>query len=256
MKSVYTTIPAVLCEYAVVNRKISHLKLYVYLKHISSGHIRFESRLYAVWATDLQVSTRTVTNGIEWLKKNKWITVNNKSCSLRIIGYGQLCRKLKLNNSKAVKYDEDDFSKFRGFCCGAIITYYMRRKIFSDRKSKWPGPQMDGSSTSHSRGPKGYYNLPVRYLSKCLGVSAATANKYKLAAIEAGYIIIKRNIKALCDNSGKKITKENFVCFAAYDSSLCGRLRQGKKYLKAIQADFIHSGIQMKSKRNKHGEKK
>jgi len=256
MKPVYTTIPVSLCEYAVVNRKVNYLKLYVYLKYISSGHIRFDNRLYQVWATDLQVSTKTVINGIEWLKKNKWITVNSKRSGLRIISYSQLCKKLKLNNSKAVKYDENDFIKFRGFCCGAVITYYMRRKIFSDRKSKWPGPQMDGSRMSHSRGPKGYYNLPVRYLSKCLGVSAATANKYKLAAIEARYIIIKRNIKSLCDNGGKKITKDIFACFADYDNSLSGRLRQGKKYLKVIQADFIHSGIQMKSKRSKHGEKK
>jgi hypothetical protein len=256
MRSVYTTIPVALCEYAVVNRKVNYLKLYVYLKHISSGHIRFHSCLYEVWATDLKISAKTVKKYIDWLIVNKWITVNSKRGSYRIISYKQLCKKLKLKNRKAVKYDENNFIKFRGFCCGAVITYYMRKKNFSDRKRKWPEPQMDGFSMSHSRDPKGFYNLPIRYLCKCLGVSVSTANKYKQAAVEAGYLIIKRNIKALCDDKGKKISKENFSCVVAFENEIAGQLRQGKKHLKIVQADFIHSGIQLKAKRRKYSEKK
>lgn len=43
MEKAYTTIPIGVIEEAIVGRKLNHLKVYIYLKCISSGHLRINS---------------------------------------------------------------------------------------------------------------------------------------------------------------------------------------------------------------------
>ena len=94
MKATYTSIPVDLCQYALINNRVNHLKLFLYLKTTSSGHISMKNyNLYSAWASDLELSERTIRNLFKWLIKNKWLTVNSKRVSYRIISYKQLNRK-------------------------------------------------------------------------------------------------------------------------------------------------------------------
>ncbi|MBT0572676.1 hypothetical protein PG294_09445 [Riemerella anatipestifer] len=215
MKPIYTTIPVDLCEYALVSRKINHLLLFVYLKHISSGHVRFDTSLYKYWATDLGVSEKTIRSCIKWLIKKKWITVNNKRNTLRIISYGQLKRKLRLKGKSAIIYEPDDFSGFSKFCCGVAVTKIFRLIRWMNRKRSVS--KMAYTSTSRSKSSKGFQPIPLKRLAKSLKVSNSTANNYKKKAKEAGFIETKRQVTTLTDTNDDKILKENLYVF----NSLC-----------------------------------
>lgn len=256
MKPIYTTIPVELCGYALKNKKVNHLLVYVYLKHIASGHIIRDSSKYEVYASDLGISSRTIRSCINWMVKNKWITVNNKKNGLRIISYKQLCGILGVNYITAVKYDVDHFNGFKGFCAASIMTYYLKRKAWSDRKQKWSGSKMGDSSMSHSKCPKGFYTLPIRYFAICMGISNSTANNYKQAAVKSKYVVTKRNVITMKDDDGNKIGIDKLIAFSYVDDITFGRIRKGMKYLKKVESDYIRSSIYMTSKRRKNGEKR
>ena len=50
MKPICTTIPVMLIKYALVNRKVNHLMLFVYFKHIASGHIKYNNENIKAWS--------------------------------------------------------------------------------------------------------------------------------------------------------------------------------------------------------------
>lgn len=254
MKPIYTTIPVGLCEYALKNRKVNHLKLYVYLKHISDGHIPHDPSLYECWATDIECSKRWIYEGLDWLIKNKWITVNSKRKSLRIISYQQLCKRLCIIAEIAAVYEPEEFTYLTNFCAAVVISYNCKRKAWLDKKRR-PVSKMGDASTSRNFCSKGYYTLPIRYLSKCLGVSDATANNYKQKAVKAGLIEVKKQVVIQTDVEGNKLSKDKILVYKEVDASNSGRLRIGSKYLKMVEADQIKPYILLKRKRYDFDEK-
>ncbi|MBC5835057.1 hypothetical protein G6N05_11970 [Flavobacterium sp. F372] len=251
MKPIYTTIPVKLCEYSLVNRITTHLMTFAYLKHISSGHVRFDTSLYKVWASDMDVSERTVRNSVNWLIKNKWITVNSKKKSLRIISYLQLCKKLNLCRKLATIFEPEDFSKFQNFCCAVVFTYYLKKKEWSDKKRRSVSI-MEDTSMNRNFYLKDFKTLPIRYLAKCLGVSISTANNYKKNGIQANLLTVKRQVITMTDKEGVKLSKDLISTFKYEDKNITGRLRTGKKYLKRVESDLIKTEIIFKRKVYKH----
>lgn len=254
MKPVYTTLPVELCRYALINRKSNHLLVFIYLKHITNGHISNDTSLYQEWAIDLRLNKRTISNCINWLIKNKWITVNGKKQSLKIIGYAKLFKKLKFQSLSAVRYEPDNFLDFTDFCCAAVIIYYIQKKRFIDKKRR-SGSKMEDSNMNRNSYPKGYSELPVSYLAKCLGVSNSTANNYKKRAEKAGFITIKRQFYTLINNNGEKITRNNYYVYQYQNKEIAGRYRQGRKYLKIVAPDLILIGFSTMRKHFKLKEK-
>lgn len=250
MKPIYHTIPVGLCAYALMSRKINHLKLYVYFKHIASGHLRYDTSLCKHWASDLDMNERTVRNCMKWMIKKKWITVNSKKESIRIIGFQQLKLKLKIKSDAAVVFEQEDFSEFFSFCCAAVITYYIRLKSFKSR-AKQSGSKMVGSRKNCSSAQKGFYTLPVLYLAKCLKVSKSTANNYKIKAVNSKFIEVKRQVTTIKDEEGNKISKNEILTFQS-NSENVGIFRLGRKYLKKVEADLIKSELKLKRKRSKY----
>lgn len=255
MKPIYSTIPVLLCKYALINRMPNHLKLFVYLKYISGGHIRYNNCLIRSWATDLDLNEKTVRKLVKDLIKQEWITVNTNRGSLRAISYNQLCLKLKVNPKSAAVYEPDDFKNFKSFCCAVVITYYLKVKYWNEKLRLSESKKVDSSMSNHSSHLKGYKTLPVRYFSKCLGVSDTTANNFKKLAKEGGYIEVKRQVINMTKKDGKKIEKSMLGVIVKSDLDLAPRIRIGKKYIKKVDADLIKSFVKIKRKRNKYREK-
>ena len=93
MEKAYTTIPIGVIERAIVGRKLNHLKIYIYLKCISSGHLHINLESKKVWAKEIGITTKTLENCLQWLLKNRWLSLNSKRSSLRVVSYKQLKRK-------------------------------------------------------------------------------------------------------------------------------------------------------------------
>ncbi|WP_029209567.1 hypothetical protein [Aquimarina agarilytica] len=249
MKPIYTTIPIMLCKYALVNRRVNHLALYIYLKHNSSGYIQYSGEAYKKWAEDLKMSERWTRDAIKWLIEKGWITVNNKRKSYRITSYKNLHKKLNLVTKSAVIYELNNFISLREFCCAALITYYMKVKRFSEKKRRSVS-KIGDANTNHYFYPKGFYAIPISYIAKCLGVSNSTANKYKKCAEKSGLLEVRNTSKYFIDNIKADITYKDISFIKKTFPYLAGRLRLNKnKHVVVVETDIIRSVIIGKKKR-------
>jgi hypothetical protein len=181
-------VPVSLLIYSLQYKKISPLKLFLYLKQISSGHFHLCKESIEQVCTGLKwKSTKTFSNNIHWLVKHRWITVNNKTQSYRTISYRQLQKLLKLKIRTGVIMEREDFTYFRPFIYASVITWSMKRKKRTDKKSE----RKEGRSSKSFHPPKPY-TLPNRYLAKILQLDSSTISRYKSHAAEAGYLIIHK----------------------------------------------------------------
>jgi hypothetical protein len=244
-----------LIQYALINRKVNHLMLWIYFKHIASGHLVYSSQNLKAWAVDINMSERWVKEAVKWLIKKGWVTVNTKKETYRVISYKQLCNKLKIRSTSAVIYEPDDFSEFKNYCCAVVITYYLKLKILTDKKNQSVS-NLDDSSMSWHFYSKGFHAMPTSYIAKCLDLSNSTANNYKKCAISTGKLQVKKHLRPIIDSLGKKLGKEHLNSYKATFPNMAGRVRTDGKYLKIVDSDLMKSEIKTKRKRYKHNEKK
>lgn len=247
MKKIYTSIPVDLCQYCICNRKINHLKVYLYLKFTSSGHVKYLNNHLDIAkniAEYLQLNQKTVKSCLNWLILNGWITTYSNIKSLRIVSYSNLRGVIGIKTSRAVIYENETFKDLRNFCCAVLVIYYRNYKRWCDRRSVLK----KGDARLHTnRKPKGYYPLPCLYLAKCLNVSKKTAFKYKKEAMKYGHIEVKKKFTPVIIN-GVQLTNEHRDSLKFISDINLGRVRKGKKYLKYIDADLIKSNLYMKRK--------
>ncbi|KGL61916.1 hypothetical protein [Polaribacter sp. Hel1_85] len=250
MVNYYTTIPAELCEYALINRKVNHTKLYLLLKLKSSGHIKYELDVFECakdWADELQLNYKTVLNCFKWLIREKWITINSISKAIHIKGYPKLFTKLNFKSKTAIIYEPESFSDFKAFCCAVVIIFYRNRKRYFQKQSV---ANMERATTNCKTYPKGFYTISCNYLAECLGVSKKTAYNYKNEAHKIGFITKKKNLVFITNDKGERLTNAHFHSYKFYKGrSIARRIRRGKKYLKIVEADLIKSNIHLKKKR-------
>jgi hypothetical protein len=260
-KKFYTTLPVGICIYALRNGKANQIKLYIYLKSISSGHIKYDNTIYDYckeWAKDLNCHPKSIKSRIDWLIKKNWITINSKSKSIRLVSYKQICFKNKIDTKRAAIYEPNHYNDFKAFCIGVVMMHFRNRKKWNDRRSV-SNKTNDASKNRHAFSKK-FYPMPNLYLAKCLGVSKTTAFKFKKEAIKHGYIIRKKQ-KGFIYSGENRLRKEAMEMYAF---GLClddmedkaRRLRKGKKYLKIIESDLISTdSIVLKTKRLTYDEK-
>jgi len=251
MKPICTSIPVMLIKYALVNRKVNHLMLFIYFKYIASGHIKYNNDNIKAWATDINMSERWVKDALKWMIRNKWITVNRKKKCYRIISYKQLCNKLKISSISATIYEPDDFSGFKDFCCAVVITYFLKLKNYTDKKKSQSVSSLTDTSSSWYFYSKGFCAMPITYLAKCLGVSDSTANKYKKCAVKSKLLEVRKHFRVLIDKKGNKIAVEHLPFIKATHPNIAGRLRTNGKYISIVEADIMKSEVYTKRKRYK-----
>lgn len=245
MEKAYTTIPIGLIQFAVTRRKLNHLKIYIFLKCISSSHLSVKDDSYKVWAKEIGINVKTFKSCLDWMLKKRWLSFNSKRQSLRVVSYVQLKRQYKLNSQTSLKFDRDNFKDFRGLCAAALIGFYRNSKKFTDKKNKVSGV-INGIPSMNTSYPKNYYDLPVRYFAECLGVSVTTAENLKKEALKYGFISVKKNYYYAEDFKGKKIPTE----FIKYNVE---KLDKGHYFISARGilikgADLIKINIHLKRK--------
>ena len=132
-------------------------------------------------------------------------------------------------------------------CCGVVLTFYLNRKRYFNRRSV----NIKGFANSTNRRKySGFYPMPNEYLAQCLGVSITTAYRYKTEAERGNFIETKSNFSHVLNADNEKITSDNYFAFILNNQTfgLPNTIRKGKKYLKEVEADLIHSNITLKKK--------
>lgn len=247
----YTTIPAHLCQYAVLSRKVNELKLYIYLKLNSNGFVGIDDKAHDKWAEDIGVNKKTITKCLEWLIKRKWITVNSKRNSLKICGYAKIKSLLNIDRTTYAIFEPtsiNDYQIFRAFCCGVIMKYNLGKKKYFDKQRS---AVKNGTSTLNRLCKKGFYPMPNNYLAKCLEVSLSTAFRIKNEAEKFGFIETKSSRDTVDDDYGNPLPVQSIhvikTVFA--QDGLPNTLRRGKKRLLTVVSDLIRCSVITKRRR-------
>jgi len=230
----------------------------------------YDEKSYKEWSKEIGISYKTIKSSIEWLIKNKWITVNGKRKASHIISYKALERKLGLNFKSGILFEPNnqiDYGYFKAFCCASVICYYLNKKRYFDRQSVI----IKGVTNTNCKRTSGFYPMANGYLANCLGVSLATAFRFKKEAEDAGFIETKAGFSYLLneekkkdvykerrEKSKKRKTKntEGRIEVEHYETAkqvlnmygLSERLRRGKKYLRWVESDLIHCVLRTKKK--------
>jgi hypothetical protein len=136
----YIFVPIELCKFALVDRKVKQVALWLTLKHYTSGHFQLTSDLISLVCGQVGYkSKRTFQNHLDWLIYKKWITVNGKSGSHRLIGISQLSKMYKYKSAVSAKIYKADIKTISGFFSAAAITYCIqkiKKKIRGNRIGK------------------------------------------------------------------------------------------------------------------------
>jgi hypothetical protein len=217
-------LPITLISYSLSHKIVNQLRLYLYLKIISSGHFKItKDTVSHICKTLDYYSDKTFFKNLNWLVLNRWITFNPNSGNCRVISFTRLCYKLKIRTRTGVKFDILDFKYFRPFLYAAIIAWGIRYRAWCQRAraERQPGRKKGRSIVGMS--------LPNRYLAKILDLDHSTISRYKSSASAAGYITSSH----CYEDTGlspkflypmQKYLPEEAHLFVTHDGTLCRQL--------------------------------
>lgn len=232
------TVPIHILIFALKEKKVNQLKLYLFLKTISSGHILLSDEAIRYVCDSLKwKDKRTFKNNIEWLLNNHWTALNNKTQSLRIASFEQVFKKTKGNIYTAARMEMKDFKTFRPFIYAAIITWGIKQIARKHRK-----PERNKGNSNKSRFQDDLHILPNEYSAKLFKLDSSTASRYKNAAADAEYL----NVYHRFINLNRK-PKDLANLKLYFDNDIANSLVIHKGQIHEQQADAIYSSIQLVS---------
>jgi len=183
-------IPIELLVYALSKRKVSQVRLFLYLKSQSTGYLPWTKQVKERVQKDLDIKdVRTIDRNLQWLLKNKWITSNTKRKSIRVVSYLVLAKKLQFRSATGAIFSTIYFINFRPFIYAAVVTYYLQYKHRLAKQSE----RKKGRSTTNCS----YRDMPAEYLAAVLHLGKSTIVRYRQKAWDAGFIKMKHRHKPL-----------------------------------------------------------
>ena len=190
----YMNIPVQLIRITLEQKIKNTVKLYLYLKWITSGHFILNGHVIKSICNNLGYKTpKTFYKHLNLLLKWKWITINSSKERYRIISYKQLAKKLSFRAYMGVIFEPVDFSKLNAFMYGAIISYFVKYRRRADSLSRSKG----SGRSSNRNGSSSYNSLPCKYLAGVLNISQSTASEYKQLAHKHGFITVVKKYETL-----------------------------------------------------------
>jgi len=232
------TVPIQILIHALQEKKVNQLKLYLFLKAISSGHIRLTDEVQAKVCESIEwKDIRTFKTNLEWLLSNHWAAFNSKTDSLRIVSFEKVFKKIKGNIYTAARMEMKDFKTFRPFIYAAIITWGIkqvaREHIKSERKK---------GSSSKDRLKADLHILPNEYSAKLFKLDSSTASRYKNAAADADYLNVYHRFISL---NRKPKDLANLKLY--FNEDIANSLVVHKGVIQEQIADEIYSSIKLVS---------
>lgn len=240
-----TSIPVSLCEYVLTHRKINQFKVYLHLKLHSNGYVNSDISMQKL-GEETGINPKTAKRCLEWLIKNKWVTINGKKEVYHIIGYKELAKKLGIKIVSGYLCEINNYKDMKALFCAVVVTQYLNRKRYFDKRQSGC---IKGRPITNCKRNK-YYPMPNSYLAKSIGVSVTTAYRYIQEAEKAGYIETKSNYRVLETEQGDKIKLENYhvILTGILNEGRPNRLKKKKNYLAWEEPTLIRSYIGFKKK--------
>lgn len=221
MQSQDTIIPVEICQYALSNKKVRPLQVFVWLKMNCSGKIKITQEVLENMAKDFGLkSVKTVKSATQKLIDQRWITRSKRSGFHFIKGFEAIREMEGFTARTGAEFYSSDIKNFKGFLVAAIITNLIsvqkRRLWVTERKKR-------GSMTVIHKPPL-FYPIANEALSKILGVSVSTAWEWKKLAKRQRFIRIHKEYREI------KIEPEFHFKYKKYSESKNTVIRNGKVY--------------------------
>lgn len=193
----YLGIPIVLCHLVIRKKFFRPFQIWLYLKGRCSGRIKITSKELKIIAQDLRVTPRTVKNNLKILKTKNWLGEDpNYRYYFFIRGLKKVMDIEKIEGRKAIctsiKYEVNNFQKFKGFIIGASIGYltnYQKWKRICKLKLEYLKVNSKHDLSKHI---PSYFPVSCTAYAKIFGCCIRTASKHKKLAKITGYIKIKK----------------------------------------------------------------
>jgi len=183
-------IPIELLVYALSNRKVNPLRLFLYLKSQGSGYVSWDAEQKEKILSGLDLkSPKTIEANLTWLLGNGWVSMNTKRASIHVVSYLVLAKKFDFKCATGAVCELQNLKNFRPFIYAAVVTYYLQYKYRIARQSA----RKKGRTTTNCR----YRDLPADYLAKVLNLGKSTIVRYRQKAWDAGFIKMKHRYKPL-----------------------------------------------------------
>jgi hypothetical protein len=271
MLSIYVrhlNIPVLICNYALKNRCVNQIKLYVYLKYISSGNLNFSLLKRDTILKDLNIKQwETVVRQLKWLADKQIIIMRGKA--LIIKSYTHFAEDEEVSVKGAI-FTKENFRNFKEFLIAASLKSKINHDFFWRHRNKaedlpkgrsiMPDAVNFFSNEFQSNPKQQVKESPVSatFLATRFGVSKTTGSNYKRNTRKAGLIEVQKDIvKTNISAKSYSVIKANFgseglniriiskkLCHQRPDkvkSIVC--LRRNKGFQKAIAKKFNKSKI-------------
>jgi hypothetical protein len=214
-----TLIPIELCQYALSNKKVRALQVFIWFKMNCSGKIKITSEIINEMAQDIGLkSIKTVKSAIHYLQGKKWITQSKRSGFFFIKSFERIREMKGYSARTGAEFYFSDIKNFKGFLVAAIISNLISvqkwRLGVTERKKR-------GSMTVAHKPPT-FYPVANEALAKILGVSVSTAWEWKKLAKKQRFIRIRKEFREI------KIKPEFLPQFKKYSELNNTIIKKGK----------------------------
>jgi hypothetical protein len=199
-------VPVELCFYALRNKLLPSLKVFILLKMTSSGKCRLNSAQMKLFAEFCGYkSKRAFSNQLKVLLRLNWIGYNKFSGVYHVRSFGNVQSQYGLKSTTGVWIRIQDMQCFDAAIYGSVIGYLSKHQGKEQRIE----PQYGGSRQIPCKSP-GFYPVANWALAKILRVSTSTASQMKSRAEEEGCVTIKRKriIKPATHDVFKRLTAD------------------------------------------------
>jgi len=189
-------VPVELLSYSISNKCLHELRTFLFLKHISNGHIfnlRSSKRSLAV---ELGLSPRTVDNHLNRLLIKGWACYNKNLDRVHLRSFSFLYCSLKLGSRQAANFQNEYLNNFSGWAFGVILVSmlnWQKGKRWLRDRTKRRSLQINHLAPLSAN----YIGLAITVIANRLKISQGHTFNLKCQAIKGGFIITKSKFQQL-----------------------------------------------------------
>jgi hypothetical protein len=192
----YVDLPIDICSLAIKEKLNLELRLFLYWKFISSGHLKANSKMMEETSKDLGNSVAQIYVARKWLLENGWITYNANRKSIRLRRFDQIKKLYNLTSSAIVRVQMKDLKTIKGFLGATVITYW--GKFYTGKRGQSaPDQNGRGCSSKSDRAPASHFICPHVLIMDKLNLPLSSAHHLREKAVNAGYLKIERDFERL-----------------------------------------------------------
>jgi len=237
----YLNVPVGLCLYSLQNKKTNQVRIFLYLKSVSSnGYLQKNNLVFQSAANQLKICSKTLRTHLKWLIDQGWLIPDTVANSFRIIGFYSLTEKLGFTSTTGALLYKDKILRYKSFAVAAVIAYQLERI----RVRQWQTKAGLKKGSPNLSGLPSYSSMPHSYLAKTLKLSKTTACKYRKLTVENEFLTCEKSFEYM------GFACKHFKTLKEYYSDNPESLRKMGKQIYRQLPDKVESKVYLRTKIN------